>query len=328
MPCFWALVTKILEVKVVILDEIQKVPFLLDEIHTLIEESDLHFLMTASSARMLRKKGVNLLGGRAGFSIMHPLVYPEMKERSYSLEKVFERGAMPAMYLSERYESLLRNYIRTYLNEEIREEGITRGLPTFLNFLKIAAINNTEMVNFSNIANDLAINRNIAAQWYQVLSDSLIVNEVPGYRRTKKRKAITKSKYYFFDLGVARAAVGNSAPADGTSEFGKAFENYIQCEIRAYLDYNEIDSFISYWRSTSSFEVDFIIGEKVAIETKTCRHVAKGDLKGLRALKEEGIFTDFILVCRTPAPEMTSDGIMIMPFEYFLDKLWKGEVIR
>ena len=200
----------------VILDEIQKVPFLLDEIHSLIEETDFHFLLTGSSARRLREKGVNLLGGRAGVSYMHPLVYPEVKELDFGLEKVFERGLMPSIYLSSRYDILLRNYIKAYLQEEIMEEGITRNLPTFTDFLRIAAINNTEMVNFSNMANDIGVNRAVVTEWYQVLKDSMVITEVPGYGRTRKRKAITKSKYYFFDVGVARKAIGAAPPADGT----------------------------------------------------------------------------------------------------------------
>lgn len=311
----------------VILDEIQKVPFLLDEIHSLIESTDFHFLLTGSSARRLREKGVNLLGGRAGISYMHPLVYPEVKNLDYGLEKVFERGLMPSMYLSERYDTLLRNYIRAYLQEEIIEEGLTRHLPTFVDFLRIAAINNTEMVNFSNIANDVGVNRAIVSEWYQMLKDSMFLIEVPGYGKTKKRKAITKSKYYFFDIGVSRKVIGAAAPADGTAEFGKAFENYICCELKAYLDYNEIDENLCYWRSASNFEVDFVIGDSIAIETKTTRKPSASDLKGLRALKEEGIFSSYILVCRTPVPEMLDDGIMIMPFEYFLDRLWDGKVI-
>lgn len=312
----------------VILDEIQKVPFLLDEIHSLIEETDFHFLLTGSSARNLRKKGVNLLGGRAGTSFMHPLVYPEVKDIDYGLEKIFARGLLPAAYLSERYDQRLRNYIKSYLQEEIAEEGITRNLPTFLNFLRIAAINNTEITNFSNMANDLGISRAAVSAWYQVLLDTLIISEVPGYGKTRKRKAITKSKYYFFDLGVARKAMGTNPPVDGTSDFGKAFENYIECEIRAYLDYNEIDKELAYWRSTSNFEVDFTIGDDIAIETKTTRNPTATDLKGLRALKEEGIFSKYILVCRTPVPEQLDDGIQIMPYEYFLDGLWKGGIIQ
>ena len=312
----------------VILDEIQKVPFLLDEIHSLIEETDFHFLLTGSSARNLRKKGVNLLGGRAGTSFMHPLVYPEVKDIDYGLEKIFARGLLPAAYLSERYDQRLRNYIKAYLQEEIAEEGITRNLPTFLNFLKIAAINNTEITNFSNMANDLGISRAAVSEWYQVLLDTLIISEVPGYGKTRKRKAITKSKYYFFDLGVARKAVGTNPPVDGTSDFGKAFENYIECEIRAYLDYNEIDKELAYWRSTSNFEVDFTIGDDIAIETKTTRNPTATDLKGLRALKEEGIFSKYILVCRTPVPEQLDDGIQIMPYEYFLENIWQGRVIQ
>ena len=311
----------------VILDEIQKVPFLLDEIHELIEDTDFHFLLTGSSARKLREKGVNLLGGRAGTSYMHPLVYPEVKDLDYGLEKIIARGLLPSIYLSERYDVRLRNYIKSYLQEEIAEEGLARNLPTFLNFLRIAAINNTEITNFSNMANDLGISRAIVSEWYQVLLDTMIINEVPGYGKTRKRKAITKSKFFFFDLGVARKAVGAQPPADGTSDFGKSFENYIECELRAYLDYNEIDDELAYWRSTSNFEVDFVIGDSVAIETKTTRTPSSTDLKGLRALKEEGIFSTYILVCRTPVPERLDDGIMIMPFEYFLDRLWKGEII-
>ena len=177
------------------------------------------------------------------------------------------------------------------------------------------------------MANDIGVNRAVVTEWYQVLKDSMVITEVPGYGRTRKRKAITKSKYYFFDVGVARKAIGAAPPADGTTDFGKAFENYIECELRAYLDYNELDESLCYWRSASNFEVDFVIGDSVAIETKTTRNPSASDFKGLRALKEEGIFSSYILVCRTPAAEMLDDGIMIMPFEYFLERLWKGEII-
>ena len=311
----------------VVIDEIQKAPQLLEEVHLLIEQRSIRFLLTGSSARKLRLGGVNLLGGRAGHITMHPFVYPEIHDTGYSLEKIFFSGLLPSAFCSEYAEEELGDYVSLYLNEEIQAEGLIRRLPQFSRFLEVAAVSNTEMLHFTNIASDVGVSRQTVADWYQILVDTLIGYQLPSFTRGKKRKTYGMPKFYFFDLGVARVLQNSGVPSPNQTEFGKYFEHYIFMELRAFLDYRKKRSSLSYWRTTSGFEVDFILGDAVAIEAKTTRKADKRDVKGLQALMEEGICRRFILVCREERPRKLENGIEIMPWKYFLELLWAGEVL-
>lgn len=313
----------------VIIDEIQKAPELLDEVHLLIEETDIRFLLTGSSARRLKEQGVNLLGGRAGKMNLHPFVWPEIRDSQPTLDRILMYGMLPSAFLSDDPEDVLDDYLNVYLQEEIAGEALVRQLPKFERFLEIAAITNAEEINYSNIASDVMMSRASITEWYGILYDTLIGFAVPPYTKTRKRKAIETERFYYFDVGIVRFLLGLKGLSDTQTEYGKLFETYIAQELLAYLDYNRRKERLSYWRTRqSSFEVDFVIGDDIAIETKTTKLIdEKKDLRGLRALKEEGIFRKYIVASRDSITRTTEDGILLLPWTEFLDWLWSGRII-
>ena len=313
---------------VVVLDEIQRLPDLLNEVHILIEETDIHFLLTGSSARKLKKKSVNLLGGRAARLNFHSLVWPEIKDLDISIDRIFRSGLLPAAFSGDDYESFLSDYVGLYVREEIEAEREVRNLPPFWEFLRIAATESGEIINYENVARDVGISGVCVREWYRILVDTLIGSEVPPYRKTKIRKPNASSKFYLFDVGVARKLQGLSAIEEGTAEFGRYLENYIAMEIRSYLDYSGLDKKgLSYWHAQSGQEVDFIIKEKIAVDVKAAKRVSARDLKGLKALMEEGLMEKYILVCREDYPQLLDNGILILPYRDFLSDLWDGKII-
>lgn len=313
----------------VVIDEIQKVPDLLDEVHLMIEETDIRFLMTASSARRLRETGVNLLGGRAGKMNLHPFVWPEIRQFKPTLDRILTYGMLPSVFLSEEPDEVLDDYINVYLQEEIAGEGLVRQLPKFERFLEAAALTNSQGINYSNIASDVMMSRDSIREWYGILYDTMIGFAIPPYTRTKKRKAVETERFYYFDVGLVRFLLNLTEVSETHSEYGKLFESYIAQELSAYLDYGRKRERLSYWRTRqSSFEVDFTIGDQVAVETKTTKLVnEKKDLRGLRALKEEGIFKKYIVVSRDEISRTTDDGILMLPWTVFLDELWDGKIV-
>ena len=313
----------------VVIDEIQKVPDLLDEVHLMIEETDIRFLMTGSSARRLRETGVNLLGGRAGKMNLHPFVWPEIRQFKPTLDRILTYGMLPSVFLNEEPNEVLDDYINVYLQEEIAGEGLVRQLPKFERFLEVAALTNSQGINYSNIASDVMMSRDSIREWYGILYDTMIGFAIPPYTRTKKRKAVETERFYYFDVGLVRFLLNLTEVSDTHSEYGKLFESYIAQELSAYLDYGRKRERLSYWRTRqSSFEVDFTIGDQVAVETKTTKLVnEKKDLRGLRALKEEGIFKKYIVVSRDEISRTTDDGILMLPWTVFLDELWDGKIV-
>ena len=313
---------------VVVLDEIQRLPDLLNEVHMLIEETEIHFLLTGSSARKLRKKGVNLLGGRAGRLNFHSLVWPEIRRFETSPDAIFKTGLLPSAFTGDDYESFLTDYVGLYVKEEIEAEREVRNLPPFWEFLRIAAANSGEITNYENVARNVGISGVSVREWYRILVDTLIGFEVPPYRKTKIRKPNASSKFYIFDTGVTRKLQGLSAIEEGTTEFGRYFENYIAMEIRSFLDYSGSDNEgLSYWHAQSGQEVDFIIRDRVAVEVKAAKRVSPRDMKGLKALMEEGLMEKYILVCREDFPQLLDNGILILPYRDFLSDLWDGKIV-
>lgn len=308
------------EDRIVIIDEIQKLPLLLDEVHLMIEEYGIHFLLTGSSARKLRRGGVNLLGGRARVKYLHPLTYGELKEK-FDLLRAINHGLLPPHYFSETPEQDLETYVGTYLKEEIAAEGLTRNIPAFSRFLEVAALCNGQLINYSKISNDAQVARSTVQEYFQILKDTLVAYEVPGWQQSKKRKPLSTSKIYFFDGGVARFLQNRSLIKRGSPEFGDAFETCIFHELRAYADYYGAGD-IRYWRSQSGLEVDFVIGDS-AFEVKATRTVSQDDMKGLKALREEGLLKSFYLICLEESP-WEREGIKILPWEHFLQRLWSG----
>ena len=307
--------------KAVVIDEIQQIPDLLNEVHRLIEQRGIHFLLTGSSARKLRRGGVNLLGGRARTRYLHPLTWAELGSH-FNLERAIERGLLPSVYFSEDPKADLSAYAGTYLQQEIVAEGATRNVPAFSRFLRVAALCNATMVNFTKLSNDSQVPRTTVYEYFETLKDTLILNEVPAWRLSTKRKPLASSKYYFFDVGVVSALQGRVVkPA--TPEFGAAFETWLLHELIAYRDYVSGDS-VKFWRSTSGFEVDFILGDHTAVEVKAKDNVSASDLKSLVALAEEQRLKRYLCVCLEPRPRQVN-GISVLPYREFLNALWDGE---
>ena len=305
--------------RVVIIDEIQKLPSLLDEVHMLIEERGIHFLLTGSSARKLRRGGVNLLGGRARERRLFPFSYRELGAQ-FDLTRALNFGMIPSIYLSGEPEEDLESYVGAYLKTEIADEGVTRNVPAFSRFFEVAAACNGQMINYTNIANDAQVARSTVQEYFQILKDTLIAYELPAWKGSLKRKPLSTSKFYFFDTGVARFLQNRKVIAPGTPEFGACFESYIFHELTIYTEYKGQEP-LSYWRSTSGYEVDFIVDGETALEVKGTAHINPKDLKGLKALRDEGKFRKYVVVCLETTPRVV-DGIHIMPWRMALDELW------
>jgi len=305
----------------IIVDEVQRLPALLHEVHRLIETRGFRFLMTGSSPRKLRRGGVNLLGGRARTKYFHPFSWRELADR-YDLARAARHGLLPPIYLSDDPTADLQAYSGSYLQEEIVAEGATRNVPAFSRFLHVAAQANGTAVNFTNISNDAQVPRTTVYEYFEILKDTLIVHELPAWKLSKKRKPLVSSKYYFFDVGVVGSLQGREFK-QGTTEFGEAFETLIMHELICFRDYEGGDP-ITFWRSESGFEVDFIIGDHTAVEAKAKRNVGDSDLRSLRALAEEKRLKRY--VCASlETHRRTLGNIVILPFAEFFNNLWGGK---
>ncbi len=308
---------------IVVIDEIQRLPELLNEVHRLIETQGIRFLLTGSSARKLRRGGINLLGGRARTKYLYPLTYKELNGH-FDLFRAIECGLIPSIYFSDEPRADLQAYAGSYLQQEIVAEGLTRSIPAFSRFLRVAAFCNATIVNFTNVANDAQVARTTVYEYFEILKDTLIFYELPAWRKSKKRKPLTSSKYYFFDIGVAAILQEREFRA-GTPEFGEAFETYLMHELKSYSDYVSGER-LSYWRSKSGFEVDFIIGDHTAVEAKAKDNLSPNDFKSLRMLEEEKKLKRYLCVSLEPRRRKVGD-IVILPYREFLTALWNGEYV-
>ena len=305
----------------IVIDEIQRLPILLNEVHRLIETRGVHFLLTGSSARKLRRGGVNLLGGRARTKYLHPLTFQELGHR-FDLHRAIKRGLLASIYFSDDPRADLEAYAGLYLQQEIMAEGVTRNIPAFSRFLRVAAFCNGTIVNFTNVANDAQVPRTTVYEYFEILKDTLVIYELAPWRKTKKRKPLASSKYYFFDLGVLGALQGREF-RPGTPEMGEAFETYLMHELSSYRDYVSGEP-LSFWRSSTGFEVDFIMGDHTAVEVKAKENVSPQDVKSLRVLAEEKQLKRYLCVSLEPRPRKLGD-VTILPFKEFLEALWGGE---
>jgi predicted AAA+ superfamily ATPase len=304
----------------VVVDEIQRLPALLHEVHRLIESRGVRFLITGSSPRKLRRGGVNLLGGRARTKHLHPFCWRELGEH-YDVSRAAQHGLLPPIYFSDDPEADLKAYCGSYLQEEIVAEGATRNVPAFGRFLHVAAQANATVVNFTNIANDAQVPRTTVYEYFEILKDTLLLHELPAWKVSKKRKPLVSSKYYFFDIGVVASLQGREF-RQGTTEFGEAFETLLMHELTCHREYEGGDP-LSFWRSASGYEVDFILGDHTAVEVKAKRNVGEPDLRSLRALAEEKRLKRYLCVA-LESRRRTAGGIAILPFAHFLEELWGG----
>jgi len=251
---------------------------------------------------------------------LHPLTFRELGKQ-FDLSRAVQRGLLPSIYFSDDPAADLQAYAGAYLQQEIVAEGVTRNVPAFSRFLQVASLCNGTIVNFTNVANDAQVARTTVYEYFDILKDTLVMQELPPWRKSKKRKPLASSKYYFFDVGVVGFLQGRKfRPA--TPEFGQAFETYLMHELSSYRDYISGEP-LSYWRSTSGFEVDFIIGNHTAVEVKAKKNLSSQDLKSLRALAEENMLKRYFVVsleseCRK------IDNLVILPYREFLEGLWSG----
>lgn len=310
--------------RIIVIDEIQKLPSLLDEVHRLIERRGFRFLLTGSSARKLRRKGVNLLGGRARVKRLHPFSASELKDL-FDLDRAVNYGLLPPVVFSDEPEEDLADYIDEYLRQEIIAEGATRNLPAFSRFLEIAACANGEQIDYSAISRDAQVPRSTVQEYFRILKETLLADEVPVWKRGGKRKTVETSKFYLFDSGVARRLSRRRETSAGTPEYGHLFETWVHHELRCYLDARVRDGEISYWRTSAGVEVDFVVGN-AAIEVKSASRIDRHDLRSLKAISEEGHFDRRIIVCREPKTAHV-DGIDILPAREFVERLWKDEIV-
>lgn len=309
---------------IVVIDEIQKVPALLDEVHWLIEKRKMRFLLTGSSARKLKRGGANLLGGRAWTAEIFPLTSAEITD--FDLPRYLNHGGIPVIYQSEDYREELISYVNHYLREEIYAEAAVRNLQSFSHFLDLVGPSNGCEMNFESLAKDCGMSPNTIRNYVSILEDTLIAFRLEAFTLTKKRRALTRSKLYFFDIGLANNLSNKGEILPKSTAFGEGFEHFIIMEVRAYNSYRRRNATLTYWRSASGFEVDLIIDKTVAIEIKSTDNVGSKHLKGLEALKEEGVIEKFYCVSLDPEKRMTERGISILPYQQFLKMLWTDQL--
>ncbi len=298
----------------VVIDEIQKLPRLLDEVHRLIETKRIKFLMTGSSARKLKNGGANLLAGRARSLQMHPLSMKEITD--FNLTKYLTHGGLPLVYQSKHPQLELKEYVQIYLKEEIQAEALVRNIDHFARFMDSFGALSGKELNYQNIANDAGVPVRTVSSYVEVLKDTLVAFELTPYTKTIKRKSVSKSKIYMFDVGVANFMKGEFI-------FGESFEHFCLQEIRTAISYTNKILPMHYWRSTTGdFEVDCILGKEMAIEIKSSDKFQEKYLKGLKAFKEEGLVKRYILISRDPVKRIV-DGIEVIPFDLFFKEMWK-----
>lgn len=308
----------------VIVDEIQKVPELLDGVHWLMVNRGLHFILSGSSARKLKRSGANTLGGRAIPRTLFPLVWKEVTD--FQIDKAVQNGMIPRHYLVDDAMDRLEGYVEVYLREEIRDEAAVQDVEAFEQFMEAAAISDGEMINYSNIASDCGVAAKTVKAYYQILKDSLMGYEIPAYTKVVKRKVVQAPKFYYFDVGLANYLMGRHHLRRGSDDYGHAFEHLVMQEIIAYRGYNRRREKISYWHTYNDQEVDAIIGDaKVAIEIKSSEEVKTRHKNGLKAFKEEHPDCRLILISLDPITRPSGDIELIYVLD-FLKMLWSGEI--
>lgn len=308
----------------VIIDEIQMIPALLNEIHWMIENTNASFLMTGSSARKLRRGHANLLAGRAWRYTMSPLSY--MEAEAFDLEEVLISGLLPPHFLSDDPIQDLRAYVSDYLKEEIAAEAVIQNIPAFTQFLRVAALTSGELLNYTNIGRETGVSAKVVRNYFQILEDTLLGFRLQPWRKVKKRRLIETEKFYLFDVGLTNYLARRS-PKMGTPEFGHSLENYILMEIKAYQAYRNPELDISYWRTSTGFEVDFILGDmNVAIEVKGSSNIHSAHTRAIKALLEEHNVKRSIIISMDKHPRVLESALEVLPWQDFLERLWSGEL--
>ncbi len=312
----------------VVLDEIQRVPPLLDEVHRLIEDDGFSFVLCGSSARKLKRGRANLLGGRAWRFALHPLTWREIPD--FDLLRALNHGLVPQHYDAPRPQRALAGYLDDYLKEEVFSEGLTRNAPAFSRFFEALSFSHAELLNFSAIARDCGVDSKTVREYFQILVDTLLGVWVEPFRRRRSRAVFIQApRFYLFDVGLAGRLTGRRIEKAAGPDFGRALEHFVLMELLAYRSYRERDFPIRFWRTKSGLECDFVLGREgeTAVEVKGKDSVQTRDLRGLRAFAEEHRPRHALLVCNETAPRRTGDGLRILPWREFLERLWSGEFL-
>lgn len=309
------IISENLDCKIIVIDEIQRLPKLLNEVHRILSTEKVKFLLTGSSARKLKSDSVNLLGGRAWRAELHPLTSLEITD--FNLLKYLNVGGLPHIYKSKYPDDELKSYINLYLKYEIMGEALTRNIEYFLNFLDIIALKNGEELYYQGLSSDSGVPARTIQNYVEILEDTLLGFQLRPFSKTKKRRAIARSKFYLFDIGVANYLAKRKNILEKSELFGKCFEHFIIREVKSLLSYSGSDLELCYWRSTSQKEVDLIIGNEFAVEIKAAFQVNESALNGLRALKEEGLIKRYIVVSNDKM-ERKIDGFELMHWKSFV----------
>lgn len=315
----------------VILDEVQKIPLLLDEVHWLIENKKISFILCGSSARKLKREKANLLGGRAWRFDMHPLVFPEVP--NFNLLRALQQGLLPSHYQSEHPEKMLRAYVNDYLTEEIKAEGLSRNLAAFAKFLEAASFSHGQLVEYKNIASDCGVDAKTVKEYFEILKDTYIGSLLQPLHKKVGRKSLSATpKFYFFDSGVANFLSKTPITQLKGAQAGISFEGYLFHELNTYRSYTEKDFDLHYWRTSRGHEVDFVLNKnEVYIEAKISNNVKLSDINGLRILLDESPAKKAYVVCLEKRPRLltTPEGkqVHILPWKDFLEALWNHDII-
>ncbi len=310
----------------VIIDEIQKIPHVLDEVHWLIENQGINFILCGSSARKLKRGQANLLGGRAWRFELFPLVSKEIED--IDLLRALNHGLIPSHYLQKNYRRSLRGYVQDYLKEEVFYEGLTRNVPAFSRFFEAMGYSHGSLINYTNIARECGVTSKTVKEYFQILVDTLLGSFVLPFKKRQERQVISKApKFYLFDPGVAGAIIKRTIEEEKGELFGNAFEHFIYLEMLAHSSYHEIDYSINFWRTKSGQEVDFVLGGgEVAVEVKGSAIVDKRSLRSMKTFIELYKPRQAIVVCNEKE-ERVHSGIRVIPWRLFLQQLWKDEII-
>lgn len=308
----------------IIIDEIPEVPELLNEVHRLIVERRLVFILCGSSARKLKRKGHNTLGGRAFPVFLYPFVSAEIP--NFDIDHAVTYGMIPPHYLAKNPSRLLAGYIDIYLKEEIKEEALVRNLDAFQRFLEVAALTDGEIVNNNNIAQDCGVHATTVDAYFDILEDTLMGYRLPAFRKVMKRRLMQAPKFYYFDIGVANHLLHRKEMQRGSVDYGHAFEHLVIQEIYAWLHYTNSDEKFSYWRTYTGLEVDAVIGDaRIAIEIKSVEEVQTRHLKGLKAFGEEHPDSRKMIVSLDRFNRKMSDIECIYVLDFF-KLLWSGDL--
>jgi predicted AAA+ superfamily ATPase len=312
--------------KPIVIDEIQKIPALLDEIHWLIANKNFRFILSGSSPRKIIRSGANLLGGRALRYELYPLVSNEIPD--FDLLKALNNGLLPRHYRSANPQKLISAYIGSYLRDEIMAEAKIRNMSSFSRFLEVAAFSNAEIVNYTNIASECGVSSPTIKEYFQILEDTLTGRFLPSFQKRPKRRVILAPKFYYFDIGIVNYLLKRGTIQMGSEAFGNAFEHFIYQEIYAHCSYSDLNYSTAYWRTASKIEIDFVLGDhEVAIEVKSTKMATSRHLKGLKSFSEEYTVKKSILISNDPYPRQMGE-ILVLPWQIFLQKLWNGEIIK